>query len=54
MIRIKICGITHPDDAELAIAAGADLIGLNFVPESPRCIDLKTGSEIAELTAGRV
>jgi phosphoribosylanthranilate isomerase len=54
VIRIKICGITHPDDAELAIAAGADLIGLNFVPGSPRCIDLKTAAEIGELTAGRV
>ena len=54
MIRIKICGITHPDDAELAITAGADLIGLNFVPESSRCIDLKTASAIGELTDGRV
>lgn len=54
MIRIKVCGITHPDDAELAIAAGADLIGLNFVPESPRCIDLDTASAIAQQSAGRV
>lgn len=54
MIRVKICGITHPDDAELAIAAGADLIGLNFVPTSPRCIDLKTAAAIADRAAGRV
>ena len=45
-IRIKICGIIHPDDAELAIAAGADLIGLNFVPDSPRLVDLNTASSI--------
>jgi phosphoribosylanthranilate isomerase len=53
-IRIKICGITHPEDAEAAVAAGADLIGLNFVPESPRCLDLNTAAEIAERVAGRV
>jgi len=43
-IRIKICGITHPDDAEAAVTAGADLIGLNFVPGSPRCLDLDTAA----------
>jgi len=53
-VRIKICGIVHPDDAEAAIAAGADLIGLNFVPSSPRCLDLKVAAAIAERAAGRV
>jgi phosphoribosylanthranilate isomerase len=53
-IRIKICGITHPDDGEAAVAAGADLIGLNFVPESPRCLDLKTAEEVANRVAGQV
>jgi phosphoribosylanthranilate isomerase len=53
-IRIKICGITHPDDAEAAVAAGADLIGLNFVPGSARCLDLDTAAEIADCVAGRV
>ncbi len=47
-IRIKICGITHPDDAQAAIDAGADLIGLNFVPGSARELDLKTAEKIAE------
>ena len=53
-VRIKICGIIHPDDAESAIAAGADLLGLNFVPSSPRVLDLKTAVAIAERVAGRV
>ena len=52
-VRIKICGIVHPDDAELAVAAGADLVGLNFVPTSPRCLDLPTAVAIAERVAGR-
>jgi len=52
-VRIKICGIIHPDDAELAVAAGADLIGVNFVPASPRLVDLPTAAAIAERVAGR-
>ncbi len=53
-IRIKICGIVHPEDAELAAANGADLIGLNFVPGSPRHLDLGLAAEIVEQAAGRV
>jgi phosphoribosylanthranilate isomerase len=36
---IKICGLTHPADAELALELGADALGLNFYPKSPRCLD---------------
>jgi phosphoribosylanthranilate isomerase len=52
-VRIKICGIIHPDDAEVAVAAGADLVGLNFVPTSPRCLDLPMAEAIAERVSGR-
>jgi phosphoribosylanthranilate isomerase len=52
-IRIKICGITHPADAVLAVQAGADLIGLNFVPDSPRRLSLDTAAEISRAVAGR-
>lgn len=38
-VRVKICGVTHPADAEAAAALGADALGLNFYPESPRCLD---------------
>lgn len=53
-IRIKICGITDPDDAQAAVDAGADLIGLNFVPGSPRMLDLKTAVAIAQRVDGQV
>lgn len=36
MFRIKICGITSSEDAQLAFRLGADAIGLNFYPQSKR------------------
>src|SRR6478672_4804772 len=38
MVRIKICGVTTPEDARFAAEAGADAIGLNFYPKSPRFV----------------
>ena len=39
-IRIKVCGLTSLVDAELADACGADFLGFNFYPKSPRAIML--------------
>lgn len=53
-IWVKICGITRAEDAELAILAGADAIGLNFVTGSPRCIDRALAAGLAARCRGRV
>ena len=47
-VRIKICGVQSVAEALAAVEAGADLIGLNFVPGSPRCLDLRTAEAISE------
>jgi indole-3-glycerol phosphate synthase len=33
---VKVCGLTREEDVEVAVAAGADLLGFVLVPESPR------------------
>lgn len=40
MTKIKICGIKTVKDALAALEAGADLIGFNFYPSSPRYIEM--------------
>lgn len=42
MTKIKICGIKTVNDALAAMDAGADLLGFNFYPKSPRHIDVGT------------
>jgi phosphoribosylanthranilate isomerase len=46
---IKICGLTNQRDAELAIGAGADLVGFVFVPGTPRALDPSASGWIREL-----
>jgi len=50
---IKICGLSTPETVEAALAAGADMIGLNFHPKSPRYVTLALARELAAIARGR-
>lgn len=45
--RIKICGITRPEDARLAVELGADALGLVFYGPSPRSVTIEQAWRIA-------
>jgi tryptophan synthase beta chain len=46
---VKICGVADPDGALAAIRAGADAIGLNVVPGTPRVLGLDEAATLAGL-----
>src|SRR5579884_643182 len=49
-LRVKVCGVTTSADLAAAVRAGADLVGLNFYPPSPRFVTAETAAALlAEL-----
>jgi phosphoribosylanthranilate isomerase len=52
-VFVKICGVTTVADALGAVAAGADAVGLNFIPSSRRCLTAETARAIARAIQGR-
>ncbi len=53
VVRVKICGVRTVDDARFCVDAGADAIGLNFVPTSPRLVDVPTARRIVDAVGDR-
>jgi phosphoribosylanthranilate isomerase len=51
---VKICGVTRVEDARRCIALGADLIGLNFHPASPRFVGEQRALELRRAIGGAV
>lgn len=48
-VRVKICGITRPEDALNVVQYGADAIGLVFYPASSRNVSISLAAEIANI-----
>jgi len=48
-VRVKVCGLTRADDVAAAVAAGADALGFNFYPPSPRSITPEMAADLIAL-----
>jgi len=46
IVKVKICGLTNYEDASAAIDMGADMLGFNFYPDSPRFVQPEKALEI--------
>jgi phosphoribosylanthranilate isomerase len=53
-VKVKICGLTNLNDALDAIELGADLLGFNFYPDSPRFIEPESARQIFEEIPGNI
>lgn len=52
-MQVKICGITKVEDALAAIDAGADFLGFNFYPKSPRYLTVERCTELTAAVHSR-
>ena len=52
IVKVKICGITNHEDAVAAMNMGADLLGFNFYPQSPRYVSPEKVTEIIKKLPG--
>ncbi|MBV8903545.1 MAG: phosphoribosylanthranilate isomerase [Acidobacteriia bacterium] len=49
---LKICGITNEEDARVSIESGANALGFNFCPASPRFVSPRRARDIAAAVPG--
>ena len=52
-LLVKICGLSTRETLDVALDAGADMVGFVFFPPSPRHIDLAAISKLADVARGR-
>ena len=52
-LLVKICGLTTEATLAAALDAGADMIGLNFHPASPRYTDIASATRFSAMAKGR-
>ena len=52
-VLIKICGLSTPETLDVALDAGADMVGFMFFPASPRNVSLHAARELGARVNGR-
>jgi phosphoribosylanthranilate isomerase len=52
-LLVKICGLSTSETLDVALQAGADMVGFVFFPASPRHIGLETARELGRQAKGR-
>ena len=52
-VKVKICGVTDAENSVAVVDAGADAVGLNFVPSSKRRVTAGQANRVIEAIAGR-
>src|SRR5439155_25058669 len=52
-LLVKICGLSTPETLDVALAAGADMVGFVFFPPSPRNVSLETARALASRVHGQ-
>jgi phosphoribosylanthranilate isomerase len=50
---VKICGLSTEETLDAALAAGADMVGFNFFPRSPRFVTTDKAATLAKRARGR-
>jgi len=52
-VLVKICGLKTPEALDVALEAGADMVGFVFFPPSPRHVGLAAAAELGRRVGGR-
>ncbi|MEP6828161.1 MAG: phosphoribosylanthranilate isomerase [Aestuariivirga sp.] len=53
MTKVKICGLSTAETMQVALDAGADMVGLNFYRKSPRYVSLEQAARLADQARGK-
>ncbi len=52
-IEVKLCGIKTPEAMDAAVEAGANMVGFNFYPPSPRAVEPDVAAGLAQRAGAR-
>ena len=52
-LLVKICGLSTRETLDVALAAGADMVGFVFFPPSPRHLSLEKARKLGGVAKGR-